>query len=427
MESESSASRMLSVSEDDRRIVAGMPGPFLRWYRANARDLPWRRDREPYHVWLSEIMLQQTRVEAAKGYYRRFIEALPDIRALASADEETVLKLWEGLGYYRRALNLRKAARLIAVDMGGVFPSTYKEILALPGVGAYTAGAIASICFGLPKPAVDGNVLRVMARILDNDMSVDRPTFQKWISACLEEAMVAACANGATTGLAFDAGDFNQSLMEVGATLCLPKGMLKCSVCPARLFCRGMQSGRAELLPVRDVKKVRRVEERTVFILQYNAIDADGGRQNVERLALARRGSDGLLAGMWELPNVAGWLRPDEAIAYAAALGATPIALEQSLDRSHVFSHVEWRMKGYVIRCSPPELMETTTCPSAVTEATDATDAADATDTTDATDADIDTAAEADTDETSQGLIWTSVEERKTAYPLPSAFRVFLG
>ncbi|MCL2166780.1 MAG: hypothetical protein FWH49_05775, partial [Clostridiales bacterium] len=170
------------LCEEDWALLARFPGPFLSWFRENARDLPWRRDRAPYHVWISEIMLQQTRAEAVKGYYLRFLQALPDIRALAAAPEELVLKLWEGLGYYRRAQNLHKAARVIVDELDGVFPSAYGEIRDLPGIGDYTAGAIASICFGLPKPAVDGNVLRVTARILDSNAIVDEPAFRRQVS-----------------------------------------------------------------------------------------------------------------------------------------------------------------------------------------------------------------------------------------------------
>lgn len=142
--------------------------PLLGWYERNKRDLPWRRDREPYHVWLSEIMLQQTRVEAVRGYYERWMQAFPDVRALAAADEAQVLKLWEGLGYYSRARNLHRAAQLVCERYGGTLPADYEALLALPGVGEYTAGAVASIGFGLRVPAVDGNVLRVAARLNDD-------------------------------------------------------------------------------------------------------------------------------------------------------------------------------------------------------------------------------------------------------------------
>ena len=368
------------LCEEDWALLARFPGPFLSWFRENARDLPWRRDRAPYHVWISEIMLQQTRAEAVKGYYLRFLQALPDIRALAAAPEELVLKLWEGLGYYRRAQNLHKAARVIVDELDGVFPSAYGEIRDLPGIGDYTAGAIASICFGLPKPAVDGNVLRVTARILDSNAIVDEPAFRRQVSNAWEAVMRAAAASAG-----FEAGDFNQSLMEIGATLCLPKGVLRCGQCPAGAFCRGRQSGRAELLPVRKVKRARRIEERTVFLLLK---DMGISRKEIVRFALCRRSDEGLLAGMWELPNVAGWLEPNEAIARAAAWGARPAALEQMRERVHVFTHVEWRMRGYIIRCEREE--------------------------------------EASEGKSDKELVWVSREEYRAAYPLPTAFRVFI-
>ncbi|MCL2120871.1 MAG: A/G-specific adenine glycosylase [Clostridiales bacterium] len=369
------------LGEEDRALLARFPGPFLSWFRENARDLPWRRDRTPYHVWLSEIMLQQTRAEAVKGYYLRFLQALPDIRALAAAPEELVLKLWEGLGYYRRAQNLHKAAKLIVDELGGVFPSAYEGIRDLPGVGAYTAGAIASICFGLPKPAVDGNVLRVTARILDSDAVADGPAFRRQVSGAWEAVMRDAAAYAG-----FEAGDFNQSLMEIGATLCLPKGVLRCGQCPAGASCRGRLSGRAELLPVRKGKRARRVEERTVFILLKSA----GISQPEDiRLALCRRGDEGLLAGMWELPNVEGWLEPNEAIARAVAWGAVPAALEQVRERVHLFTHVEWRMRGYMIRCARDE--------------------------------------GAPEGKPGKDLVWISRDEYRAAYPLPTAFRQFLS
>ena len=372
-----------SLNAQDLALLAGLPGPFVRWYKDNARDLPWRKSREPYRVWLSEIMLQQTRAEAAKGHYLRFLEALPDIRALALADEETVNKLWEGLGYYRRALNLHRAAQIVVRDMGGEFPSTYEGVMSLPGIGDYTAGAIASICFGLPKPAADGNVFRLLARILDSGESIDRPAFRKRIRAGLEAVMTEAAAED---GAGFDAGAFNQSLMEAGATLCLPKGMPRCGRCPAKPFCRSLRSGRAELLPVRDLRKARRAEERTVLILRT---EAGGDAASASgRIALRRRGEKGLLAGLWELPNTAGRLNPDEALALAASWGAKPLALERAAERVHVFSHIEWRMTGYVILCEEAE--------------------------------------EGGAVGAEAPLLWTTSQAREKAFPLPSAFRVFL-
>ena len=235
---------------------ASLPGALLPWFRENARDLPWRRDREPYHVWLSEIMLQQTRVEAVRGYYLRFLEALPTVAALAETDEGALLKLWEGLGYYSRARNLQKAARVIVSEHGGRFPEDFDAIRALPGVGPYTAGAIASICFEQPRAAVDGNVLRVLSRITECGEPVDLPEVRADFTARLERVYPAGSC-----------GAFTQSLMELGATVCTPRSP-RCESCPCAAFCLARERGTAAALPARLPKKDKRVEERTVFLLR---------------------------------------------------------------------------------------------------------------------------------------------------------------
>ena len=230
--------------------------PLLTWYRENARALPWRSDPTPYHVWVSEIMLQQTRVAAVLDYYRRFLEAAPHPAALAALPPDQLMKLWQGLGYYSRARNLQKAAVQIMEDHAGVFPNTYEAIRALAGVGDYTAGAIASIAFGLPVPAVDGNVLRVTARITGDGGDISTPAMKKKVTAALAEI------------IPLDApGDFNQALMELGATVCLPNGAPLCEKCPAAALCQAFQEGRTGELPVKAAKKARRVEERTVYLL----------------------------------------------------------------------------------------------------------------------------------------------------------------
>ena len=238
-------------------VYEKLPGALLPWYEANRRDLPWRRDREPYHVWLSEIMLQQTRVEAVKGYYLRFLDALPSIPDLADADPDALHKLWEGLGYYSRVRNLQKAARVIVEQYGGVFPSDHAAIRALPGIGDYTAGAVASICFGQPTPAVDGNVLRVTSRVDACYDPITDPKVKKAVGARLAAVYPAGRC-----------GDFTQSLMELGATVCVPNGAPHCEVCPCRDFCRARALGCQTELPVKAAKKERRVEEKTVFLLR---------------------------------------------------------------------------------------------------------------------------------------------------------------
>ena len=228
-----------------------LPIPLLEWFRDNARRLPWRDDPTPYHVWLSEIMLQQTRVAAVLDYYKRFLEEAPDVSALAALPEERLMKLWQGLGYYSRARNLKKAAKIIVEEYGGQFPSDYAAVRALPGVGDYTAGAICSIAFGQAVPAVDGNVLRVYARICGDDGDIASPWMKKKVTQALEKAIPVNWP-----------GTFNQALMELGATVCLPNGAPLCGKCPAKGFCAALVQGRVGELPVKAPKKSRRVEER---------------------------------------------------------------------------------------------------------------------------------------------------------------------
>jgi len=304
-----------------------LPAPLLAWYRTHARDLPWRRTANPYRIWVSEIMLQQTRVAAVLGYYARFLEAFPTVEVLAAAPEERLLKLWEGLGYYSRARNLQRAARLI-VERGG-FPDTYEGLLALPGVGEYTAGAIASAAFGLREAAVDGNVLRVAARLCDcRDDILDART-KRAVQARVRATMPTA---------AEEIRIFNQAVMELGATVCIPNGPPKCGGCPARQFCLGHIRGTAESLPVRAAKKARRREEKTVFVLLR-----DG------KTALRKRSGQGLLAGLWEFPNVEGTLDEAAAPAAVAAWGLEPGAWQNRLAAKHIFTHVEWHMTGYTL------------------------------------------------------------------------------
>ena len=240
-----------------KTVLQDLPGPLLAWYRANARDLPWRRTTDPYQIWVSEIMLQQTRVAAVLGYYARFLETFPTVEALAAAPEERLMKLWEGLGYYSRARNLQKAARIVA-EQGGRFPDTYQDLLALPGVGDYTASAIASAAFGRREAAVDGNVLRVVMRLTDCRDDIADPKVKKAVRAQIQAVMPEAEA---------DIRVFNQATMELGATVCAPNGPPRCLECPAMAFCKGRLRGTAEDLPVKGAKKPRRVEEKTVFLL----------------------------------------------------------------------------------------------------------------------------------------------------------------
>ena len=306
-----------------------LPQVLLPWYREHKRDLPWRADREPYHVWLSEIMLQQTRVEAVKGYYARFLSALPTVEALASCDDDTLHKLWEGLGYYSRVRNLKKAANVIMAEHGGVFPGEYAAVRALPGIGDYTAGAICSICFNLPTPAVDGNVLRLMARIQDDPTPIDLPARKKEVQAQLAEIYPA------------EAGDFTQALMELGATLCGPNKKPDCKNCPCQSFCLGYRNGTAEQLPVKSPKKAKRQEDLTVFLLRRG-----------DRFALEKRPDTGLLAGLWQFPNIPGKLDAPAALDWAAVQGIKPTDIRRISEKKHIFTHIQWNMTGIYLEVS---------------------------------------------------------------------------
>jgi A/G-specific adenine glycosylase len=305
-------------------IFEKMPGAVLPWFEANKRDLPWRRDRHPYHIWLSEIMLQQTRVEAVKGYYTRFLDALPTIESLAYADDDLLHKLWEGLGYYSRVRNLKKAAVVIMEQHGGEFPCDYEDVLALPGIGAYTAGAICSIAFGQKKAAVDGNVLRVVSRLTETDTPIDSPAYKKEVQAALEAIYPE------------DAGAFTQALMELGATVCGPNWKPRCDECPCRGFCGGAIHGTAEQFPVKKPKLQRKIEDRTVFILSCG-----------DRYALEKRKQAGLLAGLWQFPNVTGKLDATEAVNAVQAFGIPVRDILRQTEKKHIFTHIQWQMRGF--------------------------------------------------------------------------------
>lgn len=311
-------------------IYKQLPTALLPWFSENARNLPWRQDKEPYHVWVSEIMLQQTRVEAVKGYYARFMQELPTIQALAETSEEKLFKLWEGLGYYNRARNLQRAAKQIIEQHEGIFPRQYEEILNLPGIGEYTAGAISSICFEQPEPAVDGNVLRVISRMTEQFTPIDNPSYKKQIAADLR----AIYPQG-------QCGAFTQSLMELGATVCIPNGAPKCQDCPANAFCLARKHGTQDQLPIKSQKKSRRVEEKTVFVFS-----CDGKK------GICQREKKGLLAGLWQFPNIEGTLDLQQAAKWAEQWGVEPDRLEQILVKSHIFTHVEWKMTCYYFTCN---------------------------------------------------------------------------
>lgn len=322
------------------RALDGMARPLINWYRLHVRPLPWREDPTPYRVWVSEIMLQQTRIEAVLPYFDRFMTALPDVAALAGAEEELLLKLWEGLGYYSRVRNMQKAARIIMEEYDGRIPDQVEELLRLPGIGEYTAGAVASIAYGRRAAAVDGNVLRVFARLTACREDILRPAVKKELSSVVL-AQVPAEAPGV----------FNQAVMELGETLCLPNTEPLCAACPVRPYCRGSAEGIARELPVRSPKKARRIEHRLILVVVTE--------KHIPRVLLHHRPGKGLLAGLWELPGIA---RPETATDLqnreaaekeTAGWGLVPSSIRALGSGRHIFSHVEWRMEGLLLLTPP--------------------------------------------------------------------------
>lgn len=307
--------------------------PLISWYRQNKRILPWRDQKNAYYTWVSEIMLQQTRVEAVKPYFLRFIGELPDVKALAECPEEKLMKLWEGLGYYNRVRNMQSAAQVVVAEYGGVLPASYDELLALKGIGSYTAGAIASIAYDIPVPAVDGNVLRVFSRITEDRQDIMKQSVRSQV----EEKLLGIMPKDAP-------GDFNQALMELGAVVCVPNGPARCMECPVAALCKAYHHGTVDELPVKAPKKKRTIENKTVLVIQ------DG-----ECTAIRKRPQEGLLAGLYELPNVEGHLSMDEALQKVKEMNLEPLHIEVLPEAKHVFSHIEWRMTGYRIRVSSLE------------------------------------------------------------------------
>lgn len=303
---------------------------LLNWYDSHARVLPWRSDPKPYYVWVSEIMLQQTRVEAVKEYFKRFIEALPTVEALAGASEEQLLKLWEGLGYYNRVRNMQAAAITVVEEYGGTIPSDYEELLTLKGIGSYTAGAIASIAYGKRVPAVDGNVLRVMKRLSGSYDDIGKASVKKELETTLAAIMPER------------AGAFNQAVMDLGAMVCIPNGQPLCNECPLLKHCEAKKKNIEMELPVKAKKKARRVEEKTILLLEYQG-----------KYALRKRAAKGLLAGLWELPSIEGKCSKKELMKLLKEEMQETTVVELG-EGVHIFSHVEWAMIGYRISLAEP-------------------------------------------------------------------------
>ena len=333
---------------------------LLEWFYRNHRILPFRTDPSPYHVWVSEIMLQQTRVSAALPYYERFLAALPDIPALAACEEEKLHKLWEGLGYYSRVRNLQKAAKIVCAQYGGQLPADYDALRELPGIGDYTAGAIASISFGLPVPAVDGNVLRVFARLYDDTRLITDPAVKKAFTARVMEHQPPE-----------QAGDYNQALMELGALVCVPNGAPLCAACPLHGLCKARAAGTAPTLPRKAAPKARKVAPVTVALVE------SGGN-----FLIRQRPEKGLLAGLWEPLLWEGEaLTPGELHEKLTAMGLVceAEAIAPLPEAKHIFSHIEWRMTQYAVPAPPQPAPE--------------------------------------------GTVWASREQLRTEYTLPGAFK----
>lgn len=300
--------------------------PIVTWYQKNKRILPWRKEKNSYYIWISEIMLQQTRIEAVKVYYERFIKEIPNIEALANIEEEKLLKLWEGLGYYSRARNLKKAAIKMCEEYDSKMPNTYEELLKMPGIGEYTAGAIASIAYGEKVPAVDGNVLRVISRIKASTKDILLPNTKKGIMLEIETIMPK------------EAGDFNEGLMELGERICIPSGEPLCEKCPVKKWCMAYQKELTNQIPVRNKKINRKKEARWVFVIQYQ-----------DKIALRKRDKKGLLAGMYEFPNVL----EEPSIHPKTVLNNWNLIIEKQEElgeAKHIFSHIEWNMKGFLVQ-----------------------------------------------------------------------------
>lgn len=306
---------------------------LLKWYEKEKRDLPWRHTNDPYRIWISEIMLQQTRVEAVIEKYNAFIQRLPDIKALATVEDDTLLKLWEGLGYYSRARNLKKSAQIIVQEYNGIFPSEEKILLSLPGIGPYTAGAILSIAFHQPKVAIDGNVMRILARLFEIKDDIRLPKTKQYFETCLQEYYKKHPK--AQPHL------LNQAFMELGALVCLPNGSPNCVNCPWRKDCLSHQNNTYLQIPYRSSLKQRKIENRTILIIR------DGNH-----FLLHKRSEKGLLSGLYEFLGVSSHLSKAEVLDYVNQLGFEPLRIKLLPSSKHIFSHIEWHMKAYEIQVS---------------------------------------------------------------------------
>ena len=355
-------------------VFPALCATLLAWRKSapDTRDLPWRDEPTPYHVWISEIMLQQTRAAVVRSYYLRFLDALPSVCDLADVDDDALMKLWQGLGYYSRARNLKRAAEVIVEKHEGQLPKDFDALLALPGIGRYTASAIASFAYGQPRPAVDGNFLRVAARITANPIDIAKDASKR----ALEIALAPSYPSGR------DAGLLNEAFMDLGATVCLPNGTPLCHACPAAQLCLAHDRGTEQDYPVKTALKARRKERRTVLLLSCG-----------EEIAIRKRPAKGLLAGLWEYPNLEGKLSKRAVRVLLEAEGFDVRNIVPLPPARHIFSHIEWELTGWAVTVADmnePPLMA----------AEDRTDAPSA-------------------------LLWVRREELADTYSIPAAFGYF--
>lgn len=300
---------------------------IIKWYQKNKRELPWRKDTNPYHIWVSEIMLQQTRIEAVIEYYHHFLEKIPDIETLSIIEDEVLLKLWEGLGYYNRARNLKIAAIQIMKDYQGKFPTKYIEIIKLKGIGEYTASAISSICYNEPQVTVDGNVLRVFTRFYNDTRNIDDLKTKKSIREFLQQIIPK------------ESGDFNQGLMEIGEVICIPNGVPKCSICPLQKDCLAYQNNTYQELPIRKEKIKKKEENYTILLFQYQ-----------DEYAIYQRKEESLLNNLWAFPHLEGFLTLKKLKSYLQEQKIEYQQIQQGIQSTHIFTHKKWNMISYQIK-----------------------------------------------------------------------------
>lgn len=334
---------------------------LLSWYDSNKRSMPWRDQNNPYYTWISEIMLQQTRVEAVRNYFTRFVEVLPTLEDLAFIDDDSLMKLWEGLGYYSRARNLKKCAIQCMEMYDGTLPSNYDKLVKLPGIGPYTAGAIASIAFGKNIPAIDGNVLRIVARLTNNPIDITSSVFKKSATAQIQAIIPIS-----------NPGDFNQALMDLGAMICIPNGVPRCMDCPLKLECKANQAGTASKLPNKQAKRKRTIEERTIIIVEYD-----------NHYLLIKRPSSGLLADLYEFINIPAKLAMKDIRNIQLFDGCTIKSIHKLVSSKHIFTHLEWHMQGYSVKLDSPVVIQ------------------------------------------NEGIVWATKDQIESQYSIPTALKAF--